>query len=73
MQRAKARNRAAAVTFSHGTPGTYEGMRHGSVDESWARKHHAVWYEDVKAGRDGTPTDEIVSSPEPPIARARPA
>lgn len=33
-----------------GTPGAYQGMRHGSVDEEWARSHHELWYEDVKAG-----------------------
>ena len=33
-----------------GTPGAYEAMRHGTVDEEWARAHHALWYEEVKAG-----------------------
>ncbi|MGZ3184861.1 MAG: formate dehydrogenase subunit gamma [Telluria sp.] len=31
-----------------GTPGAYEGMRHGYVDEEWARSHHRLWYEQVK-------------------------
>lgn len=26
-----------------GTPGAYTAMRHGTVDESWARMHHALW------------------------------
>ncbi len=30
-----------------GTPGTYRGMRHGTVDEAWARKHHEAWHADV--------------------------
>jgi formate dehydrogenase subunit gamma len=34
-----------------GTPGAYQAMRHGSVDEAWAAAHHELWYEDVKAGR----------------------
>jgi len=34
-----------------GTPGAYEAMRHGSVDEAWASAHHELWYEDVKAQR----------------------
>ncbi|HEU4852669.1 MAG TPA: formate dehydrogenase subunit gamma [Telluria sp.] len=34
-----------------GTPGSYEGMRHGTVDEEWARSHHEIWYEQVKHGR----------------------
>jgi formate dehydrogenase subunit gamma len=33
-----------------GTPGAYEGMRHGTVDEEWARSHHEIWYEQVKHG-----------------------
>jgi formate dehydrogenase subunit gamma len=33
-----------------GTPGTYEGMRYGTVDEEWARQHHELWYEQVKSG-----------------------
>jgi formate dehydrogenase subunit gamma len=34
-----------------GTPGAYEAMRHGTVDEEWARAHHEIWYDDVKGGR----------------------
>lgn len=34
-----------------GTPGAYEAMRHGSVDEGWAREHHGEWYEQVQAQR----------------------
>jgi formate dehydrogenase subunit gamma len=34
-----------------GTPGAYQAMRHGTVDEAWAAAHHELWYEDVKAGR----------------------
>jgi formate dehydrogenase subunit gamma len=33
-----------------GTPGAYEAMRHGTVDEEWARAHHEIWYEEVKSG-----------------------
>jgi formate dehydrogenase subunit gamma len=32
-----------------GTPGAYEAMRHGTVDEEWARAHHLAWYEEVRA------------------------
>lgn len=35
-----------------GTPGAYHAMRHGTVDEEWARSHHELWWEDVRAGRD---------------------
>ena len=33
-----------------GTPGAYEAMRHGTVDEEWAKVHHELWYEEIKAG-----------------------
>jgi formate dehydrogenase subunit gamma len=33
-----------------GTQGAYEGMRTGYVDEMWAKEHHQLWYEAVKAG-----------------------
>jgi formate dehydrogenase subunit gamma len=29
----------------------YKAMRYGYVDESWAKHHHARWYQDVAAGR----------------------
>ncbi|MHB1250014.1 MAG: formate dehydrogenase subunit gamma [Polaromonas sp.] len=34
-----------------GMQGAYQGMRTGYVDETWAREHHELWYDDVKAGR----------------------
>jgi formate dehydrogenase subunit gamma len=43
-----------AASFAHiymgtiGTEGAYEGMRNGYVDETWAKEHHALWYDDVK-------------------------
>jgi formate dehydrogenase subunit gamma len=33
-----------------GTPGAYEAMRHGTVDEEWAAAHHEIWYTRVKGG-----------------------
>ena len=54
-----------------GTPGAYHAMRHGTVDESWAKAHHAVWYEEVKAGvppgtfDDRTPPDDPHGNPPP--------
>jgi formate dehydrogenase subunit gamma len=60
-----------------GTPGAYEAMRHGTVDESWARAHHAVWYDEVKAGVAPGTFDDRLPPDEPPPAppsgpRARP-
>jgi formate dehydrogenase subunit gamma len=54
-----------------GTPGAYEAMREGSVDENWARAHHALWYEQVKAG---TASDTGFAGPGPasPLPPASP-
>mgnify|MGYP000317102817 CR=1 FL=1 len=34
-----------------GMEGAYQGMKTGYVDETWAREHHELWYDDVKAGK----------------------
>lgn len=34
-----------------GFKGAYRAMRHGYVDESWAREHHSLWADDVRAGK----------------------
>jgi formate dehydrogenase subunit gamma len=34
-----------------GVEHTYDNMRHGWTDETWAKEHHSIWYEEVKAGR----------------------
>jgi formate dehydrogenase subunit gamma len=34
-----------------GTRGAYRAMRYGYVDEHWAHEHHALWAEDVRAGK----------------------
>ncbi|WP_296495094.1 formate dehydrogenase subunit gamma [Rhodoferax sp.] len=33
------------------TEGAIEGMKTGYVDETWAREHHELWYNDVKSGK----------------------
>jgi formate dehydrogenase subunit gamma len=35
-----------------GLEGSYDAMRHGVVDEAWAKEHHEIWYRDVVARRD---------------------
>ena len=46
-----------ALAFSHiyigtiGAEGAYESMRLGLVDEAWAKEHHEIWYEEVKASK----------------------
>jgi formate dehydrogenase subunit gamma len=50
-----------AISLGHiylgtlGMQGTYHSMRHGTVDETWAKEHHEYWYDEVKAGPSGTP------------------
>ena len=34
-----------------GMKGAYDAMRTGYVDETWAKEHHQIWYEEVKAGK----------------------
>jgi formate dehydrogenase subunit gamma len=48
-----------AISFGHiylgtiGLEGSYQAMRSGYVDETWAKEHHQYWYEDMKAGTRG--------------------
>lgn len=34
-----------------GMRGAYSAMRTGYVDETWAREHHELWYNDIQAGK----------------------
>lgn len=34
-----------------GMAGAYKAMRTGYVDETWAKEHHELWYDDVKSGK----------------------
>lgn len=34
-----------------GMKGAYKAMRTGYVDETWAREHHELWYDDIVAGK----------------------
>lgn len=34
-----------------GVKGAYGAMRTGYVDEGWAKEHHELWYNDIKAGK----------------------
>ncbi len=53
-----------------GMKGAYHGMRSGWVDEAWAQEHHALWYDDIKAGR--IPAQRSATAPEARPARANP-
>jgi formate dehydrogenase subunit gamma len=49
------------LSFGHiymgtiGVHGALDSMKTGYVDETWAREHHEVWFNEVKAGRSGRP------------------
>lgn len=34
-----------------GMKDAYKAMKTGKVDEGWAREHHELWYDDIKAGK----------------------
>jgi formate dehydrogenase subunit gamma len=34
-----------------GVHGAYRNMREGVTDETWAKEHHSLWYEQIKSGR----------------------
>ena len=46
-----------AISFGHiymgtiGVEGAYGNMRTGYTDETWAKEHHSVWYDEVKSAR----------------------
>ena len=34
-----------------GMQGAYQAMKTGYVDETWAKEHHELWYDDIQAGK----------------------
>jgi formate dehydrogenase subunit gamma len=34
-----------------GMEGAFKAMKTGYVDETWAKEHHEIWYDDIKAGK----------------------
>ena len=34
-----------------GMDGALDAMKTGQVDEAWAKQHHELWYDDIKAGK----------------------
>lgn len=65
-----------AMAFGHiyigtvGTEGALDGMRTGYVDEAWAKQHHALWLDDIKAGK--IPVQRSGAKAQAPIAVAKP-
>ena len=48
-----------------GLAGAYKAMRHGYVDEAWAKHHHERWYEDIVAGRSRQHYADAKATPRP--------
>ena len=49
-----------------GMKGAFQGMKTGYVDEGWAREHHELWHDDIKAGKipaQRTPNTESAARP----------
>ncbi len=53
---------------SIGMKGALDGMRTGYVDEGWAKEHHELWYDDIRAGKipaqRSTPPGGTVAAPQ---------
>ena len=51
-----------------GTRGAFKAMRTGYVDESWAKEHHELWLDDIRAGKipaqRSTPPGGTVAAPQ---------
>ncbi len=52
-----------------GTRGAYKAMKTGYVNEGWAREHHALWLDDIQAGK--IPAQRSVP-PTPPVGTTAP-
>ena len=48
-----------------GMKGAFGAMRTGYVDEGWAREHHALWADDIRAGKIPAQRSPSVSAPQP--------
>jgi formate dehydrogenase subunit gamma len=46
-----------------GMQGAYKAMKTGYVDETWAKEHHELWHDDIKAGK-------IPAQRTPPLANS---
>ncbi|WP_416546249.1 formate dehydrogenase subunit gamma [Limnohabitans sp. DCL3] len=54
-----------------GMRGAYKAMREGYVDETWAKEHHELWYNDVKSGK--IPAQRSVPASDAPATPAKTA
>lgn len=42
-----------------GVEGAYRNMADGVTDETWAKEHHELWYNEVKSGKRAAPGDAV--------------
>lgn len=47
-----------------GVEGAYRNMRDGVTDETWAKEHHELWYNDVKSGKVAAKQPEAPAAPQ---------
>lgn len=50
-----------------GMKGAYRAMKTGYVDESWAREHHELWYDDIRAGKIPAQRSQPATAPARPV------
>lgn len=52
-----------------GMQGAYKAMKTGYVDETWAREHHKLWYDDIQAGKIPSQRSSADAAGEAPAAK----
>lgn len=55
-----------------GMRGAYRAMRDGTVSDAWAREHHQLWYDDIRAGKIPAQRSRSTSGQQP-LAQTREA
>ena len=53
-----------------GMRGAYKAMRTGYVDETWAKEHHELWYNDIQAGKIPAQRSEPAAPAAKPVTTA---
>ncbi|MFM2052896.1 MAG: hypothetical protein RL456_933 [Pseudomonadota bacterium] len=56
-----------------GVKGAYGAMKTGYVDEGWAKEHHELWHDDIKAGRIPAQRSARVATTVPPSTQTSPS
>jgi formate dehydrogenase subunit gamma len=48
-----------------GMAGAFQAMKTGRVDEAWAKEHHEIWYDEIKAGKIPAVRTKQIGNPQP--------